>query len=248
MVKGIFFDISGVLLDGDNLIENADRALERVRQHDIPYRLITNTSRQTRAMLAGHLNGAGISVTEEEIYTAPLAARDYVIEHELRPYCLIHPDLTPEFADLDQTDPNAVVMGDAADDLNYENLNRAFRLCMEGATLIAIGHNKYFKRSGQFYLDAGPFVEAIEYACDIEAVITGKPAATFFDQVLNSIKLEAPDVLVIGDDIYGDIKGAQEAGLQSILVQTGKYRAGDELKLQPHPVVAKDVWQALRDL
>ena len=245
MVKGIFFDISGVLLDGDRLIENADRALERVRHRGIPYRLITNTSRQTRDMLVRQLNDAGIPVAGEEIYTAPLAARDYIIEHELRPYCLIHPDLAPEFVDLDQINPDAVVMGDAAEDLNYENLNKAFRLCLDGAPLIAIGHNKYFKRGGEFYLDAGPFVEAIEYACDTEAVITGKPAITFFKQVLNSIGLEAKEVLVVGDDIYGDIKGAQDAGLESILVRTGKYRAGDEFKLKPNPVVAENVWEAV---
>lgn len=32
-----------------------------------------------------------------------------------------------------------------------------------------------------------------------------------------------------------DIKGAMDAGLQGYLVQTGKYRAGDETRIDPPP-------------
>ena len=248
MVKGLFFDISGVLLDGPALIKNADEALSRVEQAGIPYRLITNTSQQTRKTLVKQLNNAGLTISEERVYTAPLAARDFVIENKLRPYCLIHPNLEPEFSDLDQTKPNAVVIGDAAEGFNYETLNEVFRLCMQGAPLIAIGHNKYFKRNDEFYLDAGPFVEAIEYACDIEAIITGKPSKAFFDQVLTSINLDVKEVALIGDDIYGDIKGAQDSGIATRLVRTGKYRKGDELNVTPHAIVVDNVLQAVNDL
>ncbi len=32
----------------------------------------------------------------------------------------------------------------------------------------------------------------------------------------------------VGDDVRDDVGGAQQAGMQGILVQTGKYRPGDE--------------------
>ena len=248
MIKGLFFDISGVLLDGPNLIAGADKAIELVKQKNLPIRLLTNTSQQTCDTLLGQLNNARLGVTKDEIYTAPLAAKDYIQTHDLRPYCLIHPNLVPEFASLDQNNPNAVVIGDAADDFNYQTLNKAFRLCIEGAPLIAIGHNKYFKKSGEFFLDAGPFVEAIEYACDIKAIITGKPSLDFFNQVLLSVELKADEVALIGDDVYGDIYGAQSAGMDSRLVRTGKYREGDENKVSPSAIVVDDVLQAVEDL
>jgi HAD superfamily hydrolase (TIGR01458 family) len=248
MIKGLFFDISGVLLDGDNLIQDADKALNFVKNKGLPYRLLTNTSQQTCDLLLKQLNNAGLELTKNVIYTAPLAAKDYILKHNLRPYCLIHPNLMPEFASLDQNKPNAVVIGDAANDFNYENLNKAFRLCIEGAALIAIGHNKYFKKHEEYFLDAGPFVEAIEYACDIEAVITGKPNKDFFDQVLDSINLKANEVAMIGDDIYGDISGAVSAGMESRLVRTGKYRDNDELKISPPATVVNNVLEAVTDL
>ena len=247
MIEGIFFDISGVLLDGAELLPNADKAINYIEEKKLPYRLITNTSQQPRSNIVKQLQDAGINVVEEHIYTAPLAAKDYVLSHDLRPFCLIHRGLKSEFSDVAQNDPNAVIIGDAADDFNYEHLNKAFRLCLEGAPLIAIGHNKYFKKSGEFFLDAGPFVEAIEYACDIEAVITGKPSIDFFEQVLSSIQLKPEQVALIGDDIYGDIQGALNASLESRLVRTGKYRDGDENKTTPKANVVDNVLAAVKD-
>jgi HAD superfamily hydrolase (TIGR01458 family) len=247
MIEGIFFDISGVLLDGAELLPNADKAINYVEEKKLPYRLITNTSQQPRSKIVQQLQDAGINIAEEYVYTAPLAAKDYVLSHKLRPFCLIHRGLKCEFSEVTQSDPNAVIIGDAADDFNYANLNHAFRLCLEGAPLIAIGHNKYFKKSGDFFLDAGPFVEAIEYACDIEAVITGKPSVDFFSQVLASIQLKPEQVALIGDDIYGDIQGAINAGMESRLVRTGKYRDGDENKTTPKANVVDNVLAAVED-
>ncbi len=248
MIEGIFLDISGVLLDGAELLPNADKAIGYIEEKNLPYRLITNTSQQPRFCIVKQLQDAGINVVEEHVYTAPLAAKDYVLSHNLRPFCLIHRGLKYEFSDVEQNDPNAVIIGDAADDLNYAYLNHAFRLCIEGAPLIAIGHNKYFKKSGEYCLDAGPFVEAIEYACDIEAVITGKPSVDFFNHVLASIQLKPDQVALIGDDIYGDIQGAINAGIESRLVRTGKYRVGDENKTMPKASVVDNVLAAVEDL
>ena len=112
MLKGIFFDISGVLLDGANLIPNADKALNLIKQNGLPFRLLTNTSQQTCDMLLKQLNEAGLEIIKDEVYTAPLAAKDYIQGKNHRPYCLIHPNLMPESAALDQSNPNAVVIGD----------------------------------------------------------------------------------------------------------------------------------------
>jgi len=35
---------------------------------------------------------------------------------------------------------------------------------------------------------------------------------------------------MIGDDVVGDIGGAQGIGIRGILVKTGKYREGDEAR------------------
>lgn len=50
-------------------------------------------------------------------------------------------DLVPEFAEIDKANPNCVVIGDAAENFTYANLNEAFRVLigMEKPVLISLG-------------------------------------------------------------------------------------------------------------
>lgn len=105
----------------------------------------------------------GFSLSSDELFTAPDAARAYLKHHQLAPYALVHSRIKPDFDSLSQGEPNCVVLGDARDDLNYTNLNRAFRLVQQGHPLIAIGENKYFMEDRALSLDAGPFVDALAW-------------------------------------------------------------------------------------
>jgi HAD superfamily hydrolase (TIGR01458 family) len=142
-------------------------------------------------------------------------------------------------------DPNAVLIGDAAEDFDYAHLNRAFQLCQAGAPLLGIGYNRYFKLNDQLLLDAGPFVTAIEFAASVKATILGKPSAEFFDQVLASTGATATQTLMIGDDVFGDVEGALQAGLSGCLVKTGKYQPGDETKISDQFQVLDSVVEAV---
>lgn len=224
----VFFDISGVLYQGSELIAGAPEAVREVREQGKAVRFLTNTSRKTCARIRADLAAFGIDTADGEVITAPSAAHDYLEAHNLRPWCLVHPDIEEEFADLDQDYPNAVVIGDAADGLNYENLNRAFRLCHGGAVLVGIGLNRFFRDGDELLLDAGPFIRAIEYAASVEAVILGKPSRVFFEQALADVACDPGRVLMVGDDVLGDVEGAMKCGIAGCLVRSGKYQPGDE--------------------
>ena len=90
---------------------------------------------------------------------------------------LVHPNLEEEFADVDREQPNAVVVGDAADVFSYRTLNEAFRILMDGGALIAMGTNRYFREQDGLSLDMGPFVEALRFASGVEPTVIGKPSA-----------------------------------------------------------------------
>ncbi len=231
MIKAVFFDLSGVLYMGKTAIPGAVDAIARIQRSDLQARFVTNTSRLTRARLMQDLIDLGFEIRSDQLFTAPAAAIAWVRQHARRPYCLVHRNILPEFDQLEQHDPNAVIIGDAADDLNYANLNKAFRLCHQGATLIGIGRNRYFKLGDELLLDAGPFIAAIEYAANTEAIIMGKPSLAFYEQVVNSVECSAAEAMMVGDDVFGDVQGALDCGLNASLVQTGKYQPGDEQRV-----------------
>lgn len=247
-MQALLFDISGVLLDGPTAVPGAVEALNRALNSNLKVRLVTNTSRQTRDQIVKSLNSAGYNVSEELIYTAPIAAKDYARHHKLKPWCLVHKNLLP---DMDHSAPeqaNAVIIGDAEHDFDYDHLNQAFRLCLQGAPLIAIGENRYFRIQGEFFLDAGPFVKAIEFASGQQAVITGKPSTAFFQQVLDDLQVSADQAVMIGDDVMSDVQGALNSGMRAVLVKTGKYLAGDEHKISGQFTIQPDVLAAVNAL
>ncbi len=244
-MKAVLIDLSGVLYVGREAIPGAQQAIERLQHSDLELRFVTNTSRMTRRQILDSLRGLGFVIEDWQLVTAPSAAHDWVAERGLRPYCLIHDNIREEFADLDPSDPNAVIIGDAADGFTYAALNRAFELCLEGAPLVGIGRNRYFRLDGHFQMDAGPFITAVEYAADTRAVIVGKPSTAFFEQVLAEIGCEPGEAMMIGDDVHGDVEGALRAGLRACLVRTGKYRPGDEQRIDGEFLVVDSIVEAV---
>ena len=180
MIRGVLIDLSGTVHIGDAPIPGALEAIRLLRAEGIPFRFVTNTSRKTRAMLHADLADIGLDVPEEHIFTAPMAVRRYLERHRLRPCLLVHPNLVPEFDALPQDDPDTVVVGYAQDAFTYEALNHAFRLLKRGARLLATGRTRYFEGMNGLQLDAGPFVCALEYAAETQALVLGKPSTEFF--------------------------------------------------------------------
>jgi len=228
MIKAILFDISGVLYQDDKAITGAVKVINRLHQADIPMRFVTNSSRSTKEMIYASLRKMGFMIEQSQIFTAVSAIQHTIQVRNLRPYCLVHQNILSEFSQFDQNDPNAVVITDAAEDFNYDHLNRAFDLVINGAPLLGIGKNRYFRTGDKLSLDAGPFICAIEYAANVKAEILGKPDPAFFMAAVESVNCQADEVLMIGDDVEADVIGAVKAGLHGCLVQTGKYQKGDE--------------------
>ena len=226
--KALLLDLSGVLYEGRQAIPGAADLVERARRQQLLLRFVTNTVSKNRQTIIADLKTMGIAVEEDELFTAPLAARNYVVAHNLRPYFLLHEAVRQDFDTIDQRNPNCVLLGDAREQLTYTSLNQAFRLCKQGGTLIGIGMNKYFKDENGLNLDAGAFIRAIEWAADTTAIIMGKPSPHFYAEVVASTPYPADQCMMVGDDVLADVVAAVDAGLQACLVRTGKYQQGDE--------------------
>ncbi len=228
MIKAIIFDISGVLYQDNRPITGAVDAINHLHRSNIPMRLVTNSSRTTKSNIHSSLSDMGFIVEQSQIFTAVTAIQHELQTRNLHPYCLIHPNIESEFECFDSQHADAVVVTDAAERFDFEHLNTAFELVMNGAPLLGIGRNRYFRTKDKLCLDAGPFICALEYAANIQAEILGKPDQAFFMAAVDSLGCKPNEVVMIGDDVEADVIGAINAGLQGCLVQTGKYQQGDE--------------------
>lgn len=246
MIKAVLLDLAGVLYHGKTVIPGAVEAIASLQQRPVSVRFVTNTSQQSPAQVKQQLDDLGFSVAQDQLYTAPAAVAAFLSDHAMTCHALVHPNLDPVFEPFESIAPDAVVVADAGERFNYANMNRAFQYLMQGAKLIAIGDNRYFKQGERMVLDAGPFIRALAYAAGVEPIIIGKPSTAFFQIVLDSVPCAPEQAIMIGDDVSADCEGALRAGLQACLVQTGKYQRGDEARCGlPGLTYAPDVGQAL---
>lgn len=239
MVDGLLLDIDGVLATSWQALPGAVPALEAFRADGLPFRLITNTTTLSCAALAGTLRDAGFDVHDDEVITAVVATATYL--QEAHPgaavFVLTDGDPTEDMAGVRLVarpeDADVLVLGGASEDFGYDVVNRVFRRLMDGATLVGMHRNRYWRTSRGWELDAGAYLAGLEEATGVTAVTCGKPSRAFFHAALALLGVPAARALMVGDDIENDVEGAREAGVRAALVKTGKYRPGDEERGAP---------------
>ena len=234
LADGVLLDVDGVLVTSWEPLPGAVEAVARLREVGTPFLLVTNTTTRSRASLAEDL--APFEVGPDEILTAPIATAAYL--RAAHPGARVHVlgtgDVTEDLDSVELVDEDAdvVVIGGASEPdpghpdttFTYENLDRAFRMLLDGAPLVAMHRNLSWKTKRGVVLDSGAFVVGLERAAKVEATVVGKPSAAFFRASLERLGVPAERALMVGDDVEADVLGAQAAGVGGVLVRTGKFR------------------------
>ncbi len=241
-IKGFLIDIDGVLYVERQVIRGAVEAIQYLQKNEIPFILVTNTTRKSRYSLHTNLQRLGFKLNIEQVFSAPYAAAQWLNEKNVNSINLfLRGDTYREFKDFRITanNPEYIVIGDIGEDLTYNNLNRAFRLVLAGTKMLALQKNRVWQRSTGPAIDTGAIVAALEYATRKRATVIGKPNAGFFKQAVKQLGLPPENVAIIGDDFDADIEGGANAGLYTIAVQTGKFQIQKRGKKDslPHQVL-----------
>ena len=225
-LDALLVDLDGVLYVEDEPVEGAGEAIARLRDSGLALRFVTNTTARSHAQTLDKLARLGFEVSSEELVTPAALARRHCVEAgHGRVALIMNEDVKDDFDGLEESEsPDAVIMGDLGERFGFEILNRAFRMLMDGAELVALQKNRFWLTADGLSLDAGPFVAAIEYASGKDALVVGKPSEAFFRLVLADLGASPEDAAIVGDDVETDVGGAMNAGLAGFLVRTGKYR------------------------
>jgi HAD superfamily hydrolase (TIGR01458 family) len=230
-IEGVLLDIDGTLVVSWEPLPGAAEVVAWLRDRRVPFRLVTNTTSQSRRHLAASLVGAGIRVEPADLITAVAATALYLRTHHAGAKVFLLSDEGSvedlEGAELADEGADVVVVGGAGPVFSYENVNRAFRMVTAGAPLVAMHRSLYWKTSEGLKLDGGAYLRALEEATGVRAVVCGKPAGEFFETTTQMLGLPAKSVAIVGDDVVTDVLAGQAAGLTGVLVRTGKFRPGD---------------------
>lgn len=243
MIEGLLLDIDGVLATSWRPLPGAVEAIVELRRDGIGFQLLTNTTTLSCAALASTLREAGFDVRDDEVLTAVVATATYLGR--------AHPDaavfvLTDGDPREDMTgvhlvgrpeEADVVVLGGASEDFDYDTVNRVFRRLMDGAVLVGMHRNRFWRTARGWEIDVGAYLAGLEAAAGVTAVTCGKPAGAFFAAGLQRLGVAPGRAAMVGDDVENDVEGARAAGLRGVLVRTGKYRPGDEARGAPDAVL-----------
>jgi HAD superfamily hydrolase (TIGR01458 family) len=224
--KGLIFDIDGVLEFQGKVYPGAVETLDLLRSRGLLIRFLTNSTLKSRLSCTQKLNRAGFEAYEQEVVTASYAAAVYLKSlHPRSCFVMIERAGLDEFKDfvIDDQHPEVVVVGDNRSRFDFDHLNHAVRLLLNGARLIAMQGEQLDTSMGDVELNVGAWAALLERASGVHAVYLGKPNPFNFGLALDSMGLEKHQVMVVGDRLHTDILGARNAGLGSILVRTGEF-------------------------
>ena len=235
-IKPLLIDLDGVLKLGDSPAPDVKDFLEFINENKIPSCVLSNSTLRTGELVKEFFIEHGITLSIPAI-TAFDATLSFVKKNykKVQIYCrdyLIH-----HFEDMiDVENPEAIVIGDIEDKWNYQIVNEIFKKVFAGADLIAMHKNKYWNPQGELLIDAGAFINGIEFASGKEAIIIGKPSPLYFKAALEKIGARLEEsFFMIGDDIENDINAAQKIGGKGILIYTGKTKYSLEKNININP-------------
>jgi HAD superfamily hydrolase (TIGR01458 family) len=233
----VLIDFDGIIRIGKQPATDAKQFLQFLSEQKIPTFIISNSTLNTADDLKQFLieNKMDFGI---QAMTSVNAAINYVKNNYKGVSVFCDEEIKENFKEfIDDNEPEAVVIGDLGDKWNYETLNDIFRKVYNGADLLAMQKNKFWKPDGiNLCLDAGAFISAIEYATGKEAVLIGKPSPIYFYSAIELLGFSKDSTFImIGDDIETDIQGAKDLGGTSILVYSGKtkYPLEPSIKIKP---------------
>jgi NagD protein len=237
MKTGYLIDMDGVIYRENQLIAGASDFVDALLATGSPFLFLTNNSAPTGEDLTVRLKHLGIhGLSPKHFYTSAMNAADFL--NETHPNCTAfvvgEGGLLAALHGLkianDAIHPNYVVVGEGA--ATTEKLTKAHELIEKGARLVATNPDNWCPVAREKTRPgAGAIAAFLESSTGRRAYYLGKPNGYMFhkarERLVDTALNQVEEVVMIGDTMETDIRGAIEAGLQAYLVLTGSTQLED---------------------
>jgi len=228
---GYLIDMDGVIYRENHLIAGAAEFVQALSSTGTPFLFLTNNSAPTPEDLTVRLKHLGIhGLSARHFYTSALNTADFLSETD--PNCTVFvigeggilSALHERKIANDGICPRYVVVGEGATTL--EKLHKAHECIERGAQLLATNPDNWCPVSSEKTRPgAGATAAFLEASTGRRAYYLGKPNGYMFQRARRKLAelalTELEQVVMVGDTMETDIRGAFEAGLHSFLVLSG---------------------------
>ena len=225
-IRSWLMDMDGVLVHEEHAIPGAAQFIDRLRELELPFLVLTNNSMYTRRDLSARLSRGGLDVQEDAIWTSALATSRF-LENQ-RPggsaFVIGEAGLTTALHSagytLSERDPDYVVLGETRT-YSFERIAQAIRLIAAGARFIATNPDATGPTPDGPLPATGSVAALISRATGVEPYFVGKPNPLMMRSALNAIDAHSETTAMVGDRMDTDVVSGLEAGMHTVLVLTG---------------------------
>ncbi|HEX6796094.1 MAG TPA: HAD-IIA family hydrolase [Ktedonobacterales bacterium] len=225
-VSAYLMDMDGVLIRGPQLVPGADEFIARLRQHGIPFLILTNNSLYTPRDLQVRLGRLGLHVEPDELFTSALATAQFLQRQAPggTAFAIGEAGLTTALHDagyiLTDLQPEYVVLGETTA-YSYQRITQAVRLIAGGARFLATNPDAVGPGEGGLVPATGAVAALIAEATGVRPYFVGKPNPLMMRAALRRLGAHSETTVMIGDRMDTDIRAGTEAGMRTVLVLTG---------------------------
>ncbi|HEX2916715.1 MAG TPA: HAD-IIA family hydrolase [Chloroflexia bacterium] len=224
--KHLVMDMDGVIVRGNQPVPGAIEFINRLRDKEVKFLILTNNSIYTPRDLASRLRFLGFDVPDNRIYTSAIATARFL--HSQRPngtaFAIGEAGLTTALHEigyvLTEHDPEYVVLGETST-YSFERITKAIRFVLNGARFIATNPDPIGPAEGGLAPATGAVAALIEKATGVAPYFVGKPNPLMLRTALRVLDVHSEETAMVGDRMDTDIVMGTESGLETILVLTG---------------------------
>lgn len=243
--------MDGVIYHGNRLIPRVKEFVEWLNDNGKNFLFLTNSSERSPKELAQKLARMGLCVGEEHFYTSALATASFLKSQcpDGSVYVIGEPGLTNALYEagfsMNDINPDYVVFGETRS-LNYEKIEKAVKLVLNGAKLIGTNSDLTARVESGIIPACRALISSIEMTTGRNAYFIGKPNPLMMRHALKKLDCHRVNAAIIGDRMDTDIIAGIESELDTVLVLTGVTDREDLVKFPYAPkYVLNDVGDIL---
>ncbi len=224
--KGFICDMDGVIYHGNKLLPGVKEFMDWLEKNDKQYLFLTNGSGRSPRELAQKLERMGLNVGEEHFYTSAQATAAFLADQcpGGSAYVIGEPGLTYAMYEagfsMNDINPDYVVFG-MTTSLNYEQIQKAARLVMNGAKLIGTNSDLTDPSEQGIIPACRALIAPIEMATGRKAYFVGKPNPLMMRHARTKLGTHRAETILIGDRMDTDIIAGIETEMDTVLVLSG---------------------------
>ncbi len=230
MSKAFFIDVQGTLIDDINKepISGAIEFIDTLNEKNIPYVVITNNTKFKSEDFKKFLNDKGFNIKN---YIDPFYILNSVVSQK-RVAAFGADEFLKTMEELgfeiDFETPKELIVSIKKEYTN-EDYASMIEIALKVDSIIGMHDTSVYSKDGKRYPGVGAIMSMIKFATNKDYKVVGKPSLKFFGSAKDMINVPFKDIMIISDDMIGDLIGAQKLGMDSCLVLSGKIKSKEEI-------------------